>query len=125
MLIDILQDAANNAEVPQGYVESFSNLQGSLSKSTYEGLYTLEEYDPIQCQQLCDAADSCYGINLYFERDPSVDPGDGCDNPPSITNIKCTLWGSQVDGDAATNTGQYRDNFQVVIAGSNGMFVHL
>ena len=91
--------------------------------STYLGLYTLETYDTIKCQQYCDAATACYGINIYIERDPSVAPADGCDNPSSITNFKCTLWGSAVTADAATNTGQYRDNFQVVIAGSNGGFV--
>ena len=89
--------------------------------NTYLGLYTLQSYDTIKCQELCDSATACYGINIYFERDPSVNPAAGCDNPASITNIKCTLWGSQVSGDAATNTGQWRDSFHVVIAGSNGM----
>ena len=58
---------------------------------------------------------------MYIERDPSVDPNkDNCPNPPSTTNFKCTLWGVPVTVEEATNKGQYRDDFQVVITGSNG-----
>ena len=62
-------------------------------------------------------------INIYYERDPSVDPGTGstgCTNPPSVTMIKCVFWGGPVNSDNAVNTGQYRNQFQVVITGSNG-----
>jgi len=38
----------------------------------------------------------------------------------SFTNIKCTLWGVPTSKAGATNFGQYREQFQVVIAGSNG-----
>ena len=43
-----------------------------------------------------------------------------CPNPPSTTNFKCTLWGAPVSQAEATNQGQWRDSFQVVITGSNG-----
>lgn len=46
--------------------------------------------------------------------------GTGCGNPPSTTNIKCVFWGGPVTQDNAKNAGQWRTNFQVVIAGSNG-----
>ena len=36
------------------------------------------------------------------------------------TNYKCALWGSSISKDTATNVGQYRQNFHVVIAASNG-----
>lgn len=62
----------------------------------------------------------CVSVNVYFERDPKVDPGKGCPNPPSTTYIKCALWGAPIRANDAINTGQYRDQFQVVIAGSNG-----
>ena len=84
------------------------------------GLYTLQTYDTVKCQQLCDATAYCSGINIYLERDPSVNPATGCDNPASITNFKCTLFGAPVTSDSATNVGQWRDNFHVVITGSNG-----
>jgi hypothetical protein len=49
-----------------------------------------------------------------------VVPGPACPNPPSVTNIKCALWGSSISYATATNEGQYQDDFHVVIAGSNG-----
>jgi len=41
-------------------------------------------------------------------------------NPPSLTNIKCVFWGTPHTYKTATNEGQWRVDFQVVIAGSNG-----
>ncbi|RMY67862.1 hypothetical protein D0863_07495 [Hortaea werneckii] len=35
-------------------------------------------------------------------------------------SIKCSLWGSSVSAATATNEGQYREQFHVVIAGSDG-----
>lgn len=51
---------------------------------------------------------------------PAVDPTKTCSNPPSIVSIKCVYWAGPLSADTATNTGQYRRDFQVVIAGSNG-----
>jgi hypothetical protein len=47
------------------------------------------------------------------------DPGAGCSNPSSTTVIKASFWGNTVGPATATNSGQYRAGFQVVIAGSN------
>ena len=106
---------------PDGYLTSFTDQKGSLSASNYMGLTTLDSYDSLKCASLCDQAEGCQAFNLYAERDPSKDPNaDQCPNPASTTNFKCTLWGSPVSQSQATNTGQYRDQFQVVIAGSNG-----
>ncbi|KAL8699623.1 MAG: hypothetical protein Q9201_005899 [Fulgogasparrea decipioides] len=115
-------DTANaaGANPPQGYQTSFQNLQASVNANSYMGLTTLKTYDTIKCQQLCDAANLCTGFNIYFERDPTLAPAEGCPNPAGFTNIKCTLWGSGVTKEAAKNKGQYRRDFQVVIAGSNG-----
>ena len=85
------------------------------------GLYTLDAYDTLSCQSQCDQAEGCQAFNLYIERDPSLDPNaDNCPNPPSTANYKCTLWGAPVSSAEATNYGQWRDSFQVVIAASNG-----
>lgn len=93
-----------------------------MSASNYMGLYTLTSFDTLACAQKCDAAPGCLAINLYIERDPTLDPNnDNCPNPPSTTNYKCTLWGAPVVAEEATNKGQWRDQFQVVITGSNGM----
>jgi len=37
-----------------------------------------------------------------------------------LTISRCSFWGAPIDSSTATNTGQYRGNFQVLIAGSNG-----
>lgn len=56
-----------------------------------------------------------------FERDPSVNPDSpNCSNPNSTINIKCVYWGGAVTAGNANNFGQWRDEFQVLIAGSNG-----
>jgi len=61
-------------------------------------------------------------LNIYFERNPCVDPGSGtgCSNPFSNTLIKCVFWGGPVTSANAANTGQWRGDFYVVMAGSNG-----
>lgn len=41
-------------------------------------------------------------------------------NPRSVTMIKCVFWGGPVNAGNANNYGQYRNQFQVLIAGSNG-----
>lgn len=86
------------------------------------GLYTMKSFDTLNCVSLCDQADGCQAVNMYIERDPTLDPNaDNCPNPPSLTNFKCTLWGAPVVGEQATNRGQWRDSFEVAITGSNGM----
>ncbi|KAL8933695.1 MAG: hypothetical protein Q9211_005638 [Gyalolechia sp. 1 TL-2023] len=111
---------ANNATTPDGYSVVMQNGGASLSASKYMGLRTLKSYDTLGCASLCDQATGCQAFNLYIERDPSLDPNAAsCPNPPSITNYKCTLWGAVVSAEQATNKGQWRDSFQIVIAASN------
>ncbi|MCJ1309395.1 hypothetical protein MMC25_003054 [Agyrium rufum] len=116
----VYDNIAQSAPTPDGYSLSFSDLQGSTQAYSYMGLYTLTSFDPFLCQEHCDSATSCYGFNLYIERDPSIAPADACPDPASLVNYKCTLWGSNIDATTATNTGQWRNQFQVVISGSNG-----
>jgi hypothetical protein len=112
---------ASNAPTPDGYTQVFVNLKGSLSASNYMGLTTLTSFDTLTCASLCDRASGCQAFNMYIERDPSLGPNaQNCPNPPSTTNYKCTLWGAPVSAGEATNTGQWRDSFQVVITASNG-----
>ncbi|KAL9095300.1 MAG: hypothetical protein Q9165_002557 [Trypethelium subeluteriae] len=111
---------AQNAQIPQGYNLSFSNLGGATQSPSYLGYYTLTSYNTIKCQEYCDAAPGCSSFNVYIERDPSINPADACPNPSSTANYKCSLFGAPTCDDMATNVGQYRDQFHVVIAGSNG-----
>lgn len=71
------------------------------------------------CATKCKAIKGCISINMAFERTPSADPA-VCVDPSSVTVIKCVFWGEPITASTATNTGYRRDNFQVVIAGSNG-----
>ncbi|KAI7201815.1 hypothetical protein KC324_g2027 [Hortaea werneckii] len=92
--------AAAGASPPFGYSRTFSNLQASNNSAYgYMGYTTLQSYNPQQCASKCNAITGCVAINIYFERDPTVEPAAGYN---------------------ALNTGQYRNQFQVVIAGSNG-----
>ncbi|KAK5109679.1 hypothetical protein LTR62_006801 [Meristemomyces frigidus] len=111
--------AASNAITPQLYQRIFTNLNASEtagSSNVYLGYYELKTYDPASCTAICDTTSGCVGTNLYFERDPSLVPGDACPNPTALTLIK---W-SPVTVQAATNDGQYQAQFHVLIAGSNG-----
>jgi len=119
-----LASAANKAQTPSGCQQTFANQQASNNANGYLGYTTLPTYDVASCSKKCDTIVGCQAFIIYFERDPKVEPGSGdnCDNPPSTTNIKCSFWGGPVTKDNAVNTGQWRKNFQIVIAGSNGKF---
>lgn len=117
---DTLASTANNVRTPIGYHNTFRNLQGSCSTLGYLGYTALGSYDPEKCASRCIDITGCMGFNIFFERDPTVEPGDGCPNPASTNVIKCSFWGGDVSPSCATNTGQSREQFQVVIAGSNG-----
>ncbi|KAG9728145.1 hypothetical protein KCU73_g12442, partial [Aureobasidium melanogenum] len=69
-----LSAAANNAVTPNGYYNTFTNLQGSSNSYGYLGFTTLASYDVQACASKCDAIRGCSGINIYFERDPTLEP---------------------------------------------------
>lgn len=48
------------------------------------------------------------------------EPAASCPNPPSTTNIKCVFWGGPIGAENTKNDGQWRRDFHVVMAGSNG-----
>ncbi|KAF4551540.1 Hypothetical protein D9617_13g100410 [Elsinoe fawcettii] len=113
-------NAANNAVTPAGYTQTFKNLKASNNAYGYMGYSTLDSYDVATCAGRCTKINGCMSFNLYFERDPSIEPADACPNPPSVTMIKCVYWGGPVTTENAINDGQWRAKFQVVMAGSNG-----
>lgn len=115
-----LQTLSANAPTPDGYTAAFTGLNASLNANKYMGLWTLTSYDSIGCASLCDKTTGCAAYNIYSERDPTLDPNHtNCRNPQSLTNYKCTLWGAGVSSSQAKNFGQWRNEFQVVITGSN------
>lgn len=115
-----LRKAAQTAGTPDGYTKAFTDLAGSTEQIGYLTYKTLDTYSPDECAAFCNSEKYCLGFNLFFERDPSVDPGEGCSDPAPVTNIKCSIYGYPVAEASATNQGQYRGDFHVVITGSNG-----
>ncbi|KAG9843293.1 hypothetical protein KCU98_g3438, partial [Aureobasidium melanogenum] len=124
---------SNNTAVGAGnaYQQTFLDLNASSSANSYLGLYTLTSYSVADCAAHCDSTSLCTAFNIYIERDPSQNPskndstaptvwGYYCPNPSSITNYKCTLWGSNLDASTATNQGGWREDFDVVVTASNG-----
>ena len=88
----------------------------------YLGYKTMSSYNVTECAMICDAMETCVAFNTFFERNPTLNPNatEGCPNPPSTTNIKCAWWSTPINETSATNSGENREDFQVVIAGSNG-----
>lgn len=107
--------AANDAQTPAGYslvyIDQPASSQGVYG---YMGYSILNSYDVKECSKRCDALQGCQSINVYFERDPTVDQ-EGCTDPPSTTVIKCVYYGGPVTPASATNDGQWRRDFHVVI----------
>ncbi|KAF2768369.1 hypothetical protein EJ03DRAFT_262594, partial [Teratosphaeria nubilosa] len=119
------QNAALNAVTPAGYQLAYQNATGSSQGVYgYMGYSVLSSYDVKGCSASCDATVGCQSFNIYYERDPSTDPTDTCTNPASTVVIKCVYYGGPVTQASATNYGQYRDDFQVLISGSNGYVNH-
>ncbi|KAH0380119.1 hypothetical protein KCU92_g7785, partial [Aureobasidium melanogenum] len=112
---------SSGAGVPSGFTETFQSLNASNSADNYMGYTLLSSYDVNSCASDCSSISGCNSFNIYFERDPSVNPdSSNCANPNSTINIKCVWWGGAVTAANANNFGQWRDEFQVLIAGSNG-----
>jgi hypothetical protein len=83
--------AAFNAPVPSGYSNTFTNLNASNNAYGYMGYTTLSSYDTEKCAAKCNVINGCISFNLYFERDPSLEPADACPNPTSTTMIKVNI----------------------------------
>jgi len=74
---------------------------------------TLKSYDPRLCTAACDGVKTCVFANIYYEKDP-----DSKNNPVDV--IKCALYSMYQTDATATNKGQWRGSFQVLVTGSNG-----
>jgi hypothetical protein len=86
---DYFKAQATAAPTPAGYYNSFTNLQASNNAYGYMGYTLLNEYSTDACAAKCDAIKGCASFNIYFERDPTLNPNDAtCNNPASTTNIK-------------------------------------
>lgn len=105
---------------PAGYSTSFTNQLAGLFAPNYLGYYQLSSYDTNACATYCNARSDCNAFNIYIQRTPTFIPDDLCPNPSGAASITCALYGSPLSASQATNIGQYRKDFMVVIQGSNG-----
>lgn len=103
----VIASVASAAPTPQGYYQNFKNLGGASSACKYTqianirtplliivllvgylGYTVVKTYDVATCAAKCTAKTGCLAFNIYFERDPTLEPGTNCDNPPAFANIK-------------------------------------
>ncbi|KAG9713078.1 hypothetical protein KCU73_g16637, partial [Aureobasidium melanogenum] len=105
---------------PAGYSTSFTTQLAGLFAPNYLGYQQLSSYNTSACAAYCNARSDCNAFNIYIQRTPTFIPDDSCPNPTAGASITCALYGSAVDASQATNIGQYREDFMVVIQGSNG-----
>lgn len=61
---DVFSSAANDADEPTGYSNTFTNLQASSSAYGYLGFTTLSTYDTGLCAASCDKAEACSAFNI-------------------------------------------------------------
>lgn len=104
--------ASNANAAPTGYYQNFKNLGGANSAMNYLS-YTVVNtgYDVDYCAAKCTSKSGCLSFNIYFERDPTVDPGNDCPDPEAFANIKCSFWGTGLDTSTANNVSQWRNKF--------------
>ncbi|KAI4726289.1 hypothetical protein E4T49_05916 [Aureobasidium sp. EXF-10728] len=105
---------------PAGYSTSFTGQLAGLFAPNYLGYQQLSSYSPSACAAYCNARSDCNAFNIYIQRTPTFIPDDSCPNPSGAAQITCALYGTYVSSSQATNIGQYRKDFMVVIQGSNG-----
>lgn len=111
---------AANAITPAGYTWLFTGYMASLNQNGYMGYLELGQYTPSTCAAWCNAQSTCAGFDIYFERDPVLNPAAACLNPAMQTAIRCAFWSTALLPANAVNVGQWRGNFGVLIAGANG-----
>ncbi|XP_014559136.1 hypothetical protein COCVIDRAFT_92776 [Bipolaris victoriae FI3] len=118
----LLKSKALAVTAPSGYVEAFKGLNKATQQIGYLTYKNIDgpDYNVQACADFCDSEKFCLGFNIYYERDPTVTPTSSCPDPEPQTNLKCALFGYPVSTNTAINDGQYREQFHVVVAGSNG-----
>jgi hypothetical protein len=99
-----LRTAARAALTPSGYTKSFTDLTGSTEQIGYLTYKTLDTYDPAACAAFCNSEEFCYGFNIFFERDPSLEPGPTCADPPSTDTPSLRSLPPTRDSTARTST---------------------
>lgn len=111
---------SKNAVKPDGYNEMYK--QQNASSENIPGYITyllLPKYDPALCAAKCRNETACVSFNIYFERLPQQIPGPACPSPPPMQQVKCALYRHSLSSDKPTNSGQFQQQFEVAVVGSN------
>jgi len=99
---------ASGAVTPIPYKQVFRNRLASVSGGGYLGFKVIPYYDPFLCASICDDMKGCLGFNIFFERDPTLEPSEYCPNPPAGINVKCSFWRKQINANGDMNPGEQR-----------------
>ena len=124
-----------------------SSAECAIASPKYMMYVVLDKYDPKACADVCTSHSGCdackaththhnipnepahklHPVNIYIQREPSVEPGISCPNPPAVAVTKCALYSEPVTKNDCINNGQEigpldsSDNpFKIIIRGSNG-----
>ncbi|KAF1941449.1 hypothetical protein EJ02DRAFT_202427 [Clathrospora elynae] len=115
-----LSSPAYLASSPEGYVQAYKDEMFTYNEpDQFIDYVHMPKYDVPACAAACNSHAGCNAFTIFFERSPVVNPGPGCANPASTTVIKCDLWAGTITREIALNHGQMREEFSVVMAGSN------
>lgn len=117
-------NSALSAYKPPSYAQVFSGYYTSLDPTRALRVIELDSYDPFSCSAACDFTDHCVGYNIYFERDPALEPAPGyspsdCGQTSAVVRVKCSLWSYAPTPGSATYYGGWAGSFAVAISGSN------
>ncbi|PNS18142.1 hypothetical protein CAC42_3587 [Sphaceloma murrayae] len=113
--------AASKAGTPPGtkWTWLWQGFYASPQANWYQ-TYTLHStYNVTACANICDNINDCESFAIFYERSPALAPATACPNPTAYTQVKCTYYNEKLVVKQATNTGEWRSRFPVVIAGSN------
>ncbi|KAF2155843.1 hypothetical protein K461DRAFT_318512 [Myriangium duriaei CBS 260.36] len=116
----VMSGIAANAVTPPGYSQVFNSLNGSANGIGWYRLQMMATYDVAGCAAICNSDNNCNSFNIYFERDPLLDPGTTCPNPDALVTVRCVMWTQYVSAYITRNYGQWRNSFVTLITGSNG-----
>ncbi|KAG8629525.1 hypothetical protein KVT40_003390 [Elsinoe batatas] len=116
-----LINSASSVSTIDGFTTIFSGLLGVAQKPLYYMFYTdMSSYNATACGEICKNTNGCRSFNMYFERSPSLAPASSCPNPNAYTAVRCAFYSTFIKATDVVNSGQWRQDFGVVITGANG-----
>jgi hypothetical protein len=80
----VAKSLAVKATTPTGFIQVFNNALASNIDPSYMTFFYLNTYDAGLCAALCNFVDGCNAFNVYFERRPTLNPGENCLNPTAF-----------------------------------------